>query len=164
MCNRHFILQNALTEEKAHTGEGVLWMTPEVSPWRRTTSIDGGNMFGKRAFLVCLTCLYLAVSATASLGRETTTTTYEGSGNTMQSAIETYQKLEPQLTAEKKKRFKDAYDGICESYQTAGILLASVMDAADPPSAHTALVSYQRIMTELPNMINKLDKLVQSLR
>ena len=117
-------------------------------------------MFGKSVLCVCLALLCIAASATAGLSRETRTTTYEGSGNTLQSVVETYQRLEPQLTAEQKKKFKEAYDGICDAYQTAGILLTSVMEAADPVSAHTALVSYQRIMVELPNMINKIERLV----
>ncbi len=119
-------------------------------------------MFGMRAFLVCL--IFLCAAAVPPAGLAAPADTYEGSGRVVQRAVETYQKLEPRLSAEQKKRFKEAYDGICESYQTAGVLLTSVTEAADAASARTALVSYQRIMTELPNMINKLDRLVQGFK
>jgi hypothetical protein len=121
-------------------------------------------MFGKCTFSVFIASLFLATLASASLARQTATTTYEGSGNTMESVVATYQKLEPKLTAEQKARFKEAYDGICEAYQTSGILLASVMDAADAVSARTAMISYQRVMGALPEMIDKLNRLVQGFK
>ena len=118
-------------------------------------------MFKASSFLVWIVCLTIAGCASADLGRPTAAT-YESSADTLQTAIESYQRLEPRLTAQQKKDFKESYEGICRSYQTAGVLLESVTDAADPASANTAMVSYRRTVAALPGMINKLGSLVRS--
>jgi hypothetical protein len=118
-------------------------------------------VFKGYSFLTWLVCLVIAGCASADLNRPTAAT-YEGSAATMQMAIESYQRLEPRLTAQQKKDFKESYEGICRSYQTAGVLLESVTDAADPASANTALISYRRTVAALPGMIDKLAGLVRS--
>ncbi len=117
----------------------------------------------RKVFLVCLVCVLLAGCASGTLGNRTSAS-YEEAGGKLQTTIETYQKIEPRLTAAQREQFKEAYGGISKAYQTAGILLASVMDAADEASAHTAVVSYRRITSELPAMIDKLDRLVRGFR
>jgi hypothetical protein len=120
-------------------------------------------MFKKQHAFACLLFLLLAGSAGVSFAASAAAS-YEGAGNILQTTIETYQKLEPKLTAAQREKFKEAFDGICTSYQTAGILLSSVIDAADEGSSRTAMASYQRIAGELPRMINRLAGLVQSFK
>jgi hypothetical protein len=115
----------------------------------------------RKCSLLTIVLFLLASCASAELGRPTSAT-YEGSAATLQTAVESYQRLEPRLTVQQKKEFKESYEGICRSYQTAGILLESVVDAADPASANTAMVSYQRTVAALPRMIDKLAGLVRS--
>ena len=89
---------------------------------------------------------------------------FRGAADILQSTVDAYRKAEPRLTAAQRDEFKEAYTAICSAYQTAGVLLESVMDAADEPSARTAMFSYQRIAGELPNMVNKLAKQVRSYK
>jgi hypothetical protein len=125
--------------------------------------MNGGFMFRKQRVYACLLFLLLAGTAGVSFAAPSATS-YEGSGSILQTTIENYQKLEPKLTAAQREEFKEAFEGICTTYQTAGILLSSVMDAADEVSGRTAMASYQRIMGELPRMINRLARLVQSFK
>jgi hypothetical protein len=120
-------------------------------------------MRGHQRLLACFVLLLLGGCATTGLS-SSGTVPREGTANTMQATVEAYQKLEPRLTPAQRQQFKEAYDGICTSYQTVGILLSSVLDSADEASAHTAMVSYRVTEAELPKMINRLAGLVQSFK
>jgi hypothetical protein len=121
-------------------------------------------MFAKYVLIVATLCLCLTGFSTTSAAKQAETVTYEGSANVLQRDMETFWKIEPQLTAEQKEKFTTAFNRICEVYRTAGLLISSVTDAADEASAHTALMSFQRVMGELPGMIDKLDRLVRSFK
>lgn len=109
--------------------------------------------------------LLLFAGACASAGwQNRTSTSYEGVADKVQDAVTGYQALESRLTAEQKQEFEEAYAQLCKSYQTAGILLASVMKAQDQESANTAMLSYRRLATQFPVMADKVSRLVQDFK
>ena len=109
--------------------------------------------------------LLLFAGACASSGWQSrTSTSYEGVADKLQNAVTGYQALEPRLTADQKQEFEEAYAQLAKSYQTAGVLLASVMKAKDQDSVSTALLSYQRLMSQFPAMADALLQLVQSFK
>jgi hypothetical protein len=119
-------------------------------------------MHSKR-FLIGLLLLLVGACASAGLGNPEATSA-GGIADTMTDAIKTYQALEPRLSAAQKEEFKDAYNHVCSAYQTAGTLLTAIFDAYDEASAHTALVSYQMTMEQLPILANRVSQLVQSFK
>jgi hypothetical protein len=118
-------------------------------------------MFRKERFLIGFVLLLAASCASTDL-RNSTAASYEGVGGILENAVSTYLELKPKLTPAQQQEFMEQYGAICKSYQTVGILLDSVTDAADAASAHTAVISYRRTIAELPKMINRLSQLVQS--
>jgi hypothetical protein len=72
--------------------------------------------------------------------------------------------LSKAVPEEQKQEFEEAYAQLCKSYQTAGILLASVMNAQDQESVNTAMLSYQRLATQLPAMADKVSRLVRGFK
>jgi hypothetical protein len=131
--------------------------------WAAAYRMNGGLMCRHQRFLACFVLLFLGGCATSGLS-SSGTISREGTGNTLQATVEAYQKMEPRLTTAQRQQFKEAYDGICTSYQTVGILLSSVLDAADEASSRTAMISYRVTEAELPKMINRLAGLVQSFK
>ncbi len=108
--------------------------------------------------------LLLAGACATAGGPSLGSTSYEGVADMLLNAVTTYQALEARLTAEQKQEFKEAYDQLCKSYQTSGILLESAVDADDQASAHTAIISYQRTVVQLPGMAEKVSRLVQGFK
>jgi hypothetical protein len=86
---------------------------------------------------------------------------YSAFGDKLQSAVTTYRSLEPRLTEDQKNEFAEAYGQVCKAYQTAGILLGAILKAADQESANTAELSYRRTMTELPDLVDRVTRLVK---
>ncbi len=114
---------------------------------------------------VCAGFLLLFAGACASAGLSNhTSASYEGVADTVQNAVTGYRAIEPRLTAEQKQEFEEAYTQLCKSYQTAGVLLDSVMKAADQDSANTSLLSYQRLAAQFPEMADKLSRLVRGFK
>jgi predicted negative regulator of RcsB-dependent stress response len=109
--------------------------------------------------------LLLFAGACASAGwQNQASTSYEGVADELQNAVTSYQALESRLTAEQKQEFEEAYAQLCKSYQTAGILLASVMKAQDEESVNTAMLSYRLLATQLPAMADKVSRLIQGFK
>ncbi len=107
--------------------------------------------------------LFAGACASAGLPNKASTS-YEGVADELQDAVTSYQALEPRLTPEQKQEFEDAYAQLCKSYQTAGILLASIMKAQDQESANTAMFSYRRLATQFPAMADKISRLVRGFK
>ena len=120
-------------------------------------------MLGKHYFVAGLLLLVAGACATAGLQNQASPS-YEGVADMLVNAITTYQALEPRLTAEQKREFNEAYAQLCKSYQTSGLLLEAAVDAADQASAHTAVISYQRTVVQLPGMAEKVSRLVQGFK
>jgi hypothetical protein len=118
---------------------------------------------GNKHFLVALLLLLLGACASVGIGNPGATSA-EGMAKTITDAVTTYKALEPRLSAAQKEEFKEAYNHVCSVYQTAGILLGSILDAYDEASSHTALVSYQMTMDQLPILTNKVSRIVQSFK
>jgi hypothetical protein len=125
------------------------------------SGIRGGTVL-KNAF--CFVCLLCCLAASARPVSAASVATYDGAASALISAVEKYQKMESRLATQQRDQFKASYEAICSAYRTAGILLESATDAADEASAHTSLISYGRIMGELPSMITKLGRLVETFR
>jgi hypothetical protein len=119
-------------------------------------------MRGKR-ILSAFLLLLVGACASAGVGNSAATQP-QGIANTMTDAVTTYKALEPRLSTTQKNEFKEAYDHVSSAYQTAGTLLASIFDAADEASAHTALVAYQTTSVELPRLADQVWKLVQRFK
>jgi hypothetical protein len=85
-------------------------------------------------------------------------------GDKLQDAVTTYRSLEPRLTEDQKMEFEQAYARVCKAYQTAGVLLGAILKAADQESANTAELSYRTLMAELPDLVNKVTRLVRDFK
>jgi hypothetical protein len=123
---------------------------------------EGGFMRGK-VLLVALLLVTVGACASGGMGNPGSASS-TGIADTMSDTIMTYKALEPRLSTAQKAEFKDAYDHVSSAYQTAGTLLASIMDAYDEASAHTSLVAYQNTAVELPRLADKVRQLVQGFK
>jgi hypothetical protein len=113
----------------------------------------------------CAALLLLLVAACASgAGGNSGFAGGRGFPDTLADAITTYRAMEPRLSAEQKTEFKEAYDRVVSAYQMAGTLLASVFDAADEASAHTAMVGYMTTADALPGLTDRVAKLVRGFK
>ncbi len=116
-----------------------------------------------KRFIVGLLLLLVGACASTGFGNPEMTSA-EGIAHTMTNAVTTYKALEPRLSAAEKKDFMDAYNRVCSAYQTAGTLLTSILDASDEASAHTALVSYQMTMDQLPVLAHEVLRRVATFK
>lgn len=113
--------------------------------------------------VACFLLLFAGACASAGLQGHSSTS-YEGVADKVQNAVTAYQAMESRLTAEQKQEFEEAYGQLCKSYQTAGILLGSVFKAQDQESVNTAMLSYQRLASQFPEMADKISRLVQGFK
>lgn len=95
-------------------------------------------------------------------GRDSTS--YLAFGDKLQSAVTTYKEKEPGLTEDQKREFQEAYAEACKAFQTAGVTLNAILKAGDEESANTAVLSYRRVMTELPDLVNKVVWIVRDFK
>ena len=116
-------------------------------------------MLGKRFLAGLLLLLTAACAGTTAQGPGSPS--YDGAAENLKRAVATYRALEPKLTPDQKEEFKEAYAQLCKSYQTAGILLESAMDAEDQANANTALVAFQRTVSQLPAMTDKVSQVAR---
>lgn len=117
----------------------------------------------KRLLVFGLLLLVLASCATMGFqGRDSTS--YLAFGDKLQSAVTTYKEKEPGLTEDQKREFQEAYAEACKAFQTAGVLLNAILKAGDEESANTAVLSYRRVMTELPDLVNKVVWIVRDFK
>ncbi len=109
--------------------------------------------------------LLLVLAACATLGSQgRDSTSYLAFGDKLQSAVTTYKAQEARLTEDQKKEFQEAYAEVCKAYQTAGALLNAILKAGDEESANTAVLSYRRVTTELPDLVNKVVWIVRDFK
>jgi len=116
-------------------------------------------MLGKR-FVAGLLLLFAAACAAPGVQGQGSPS-YDGGAEALKSAVAKYRALEPKLTAGQKEEFGEAYGQLCKSYQTAGILLESVMDAQDEANANQAMLAFKRVVTQLPAMTDRVSQVVR---
>ncbi len=116
-------------------------------------------MSGKRFLAGLLLLLTAACAGAAAQGPASRS--YDGAAETLKRAVATYRALEPKLTADQKEEFREAYAQLSKSYQTAGILLASAMDAEDQANTNTALLAFQKTVAQLPAMTDRVSRVVR---
>jgi hypothetical protein len=117
-------------------------------------------MFGRHSLFLFV--LLLSVGC-ASVGQNGASS-YEAVGNTLHAAVTDYLAIQSRLTAAQREEFMEAYERVCKSYQTAGVLLTVAVDAQDAPSANTSIVAYQRTVNGLPALAAEVSRVVRKLK